>query len=232
MDATLPERVRAIVEDAGFEAGYLEWLIGEDPVRFRLTITGDVQACRVLVAQRLAGAPVVIDHARFSERELNALLDRITEQADQLCMLGIDLSVATPEEDCVSLEYFARDQAAADTLLRERFGPALRPIWTGASSIADEPQPFATWVCDGTQLTVFYPLYLNGERPGHCTAEENPDRVVVHLTVQAPQGFRTLIGGYRPSHATVTLATPLGDRAVIDGADGVPRPEWTTAESS
>lgn len=229
MDHTLPTRLREIVEDAGYEVGFSEWLTGDDPARFRLTVTGDIAACRAFVALRLGGAPVVIDHARFSERELIELSDRILDEAEGLLLLGIEPSSWAAADDCVELKYFAPDRTAAQKLLGERFGSALRPIWTGPSFIAEEPQPFGSWVCEGVQLTVFYPLHFNGERPGRCTAEEHPDRVVVNLTVEAPQGARTLVGGYTPSHATVTLTRPLGNRAVIDGADGAQRPAWTGA---
>ena len=63
--------------------------------------------------------------------------------------------------------------------------------------------------------------------PGSCTARELPDRVIVTLTVLAPQGFRTAVGGFNPSHATVEFAEPLGERVVIDAAENDERPSWT-----
>ncbi len=46
------------------------------------------------------------------------------------------------------------------------------------------------------------------------------------LTILAPQGWQTLIGGYKPSHATVTPSRTVADRIVVDAAHNVPRPQW------
>jgi hypothetical protein len=43
-----------------------------------------VEACRAAAA-----APVVVDQERFSGRELNALWDRIIDEADRLLALGL-----------------------------------------------------------------------------------------------------------------------------------------------
>jgi hypothetical protein len=74
---------------------------------------------------------------------------------------------------------------------------------------------------------VFCLLPHNGERPGSCTAEEFPDRVIVSLTLLVPQGFRTDVGGAKRSHAAVELVAPVADRIVIDAAHDLPRPKWT-----
>lgn len=79
---------------------------------------------------------------------------------------------------------------------------------------------------------MFYMLPHNGERPGSCTAQEFSDRVIVSVTLLMPQGFRTEIGGGKPSHATVELAEPVARRIVIDAAHHLPRPEWKGTHSS
>jgi hypothetical protein len=132
-----------------------------------------------------------------------------------------------PSDDGVELSYFAADRASAERVLVDRFGSAVTATWVGPSSMAEEPQTFGSWISDGSELTVFYPLPHNGERPGSCIAEEFPDRVVVSLTIEAPQGFRTDVGGYTPSHATIELSAPIGERTVIDAAENLSRPGWT-----
>jgi hypothetical protein len=140
---------------------------------------------------------------------------------------GIELSHWGTAEEGVELNYFAADRETAHRFLGERYPPHVRLNWIGPARMAEEPQPFGSWVIDGTQLTVFYPLPANEERPGSCTVEEYPDRVVVSLSILAPQGMNTTIGGFTPSHATVDLKEPLGRRTVIDAAHDLPRPQWT-----
>lgn len=99
--------------------------------------------------------------------------------------------------------------------------------WLGPASIAEEPCPFGSWIADQRRLTVFYALPRNGEQPGRCTVSEDPDRVIVTLTIRVPQGVRTGMGGFRRSHATVELSAPVGERIVIDAAENLQRPPWT-----
>jgi hypothetical protein len=135
-------------------------------------------------------------------------------------------------DQCVELAYFAADRETAQRVLRGRYPPQVRLNWIGPASMAEVAQPFGSWVVDGTRLTVFYPLAHNGERPGTCTVDEHPDRVVVSLTILAPQGASTLIGGFTPSHATVDLNEPLGHRTVIDAAHDLARLEWAGGRTS
>jgi len=154
--------------------------------------------------------------------------ERVSNDSDELRELGIDwLSVSGG-----GVEFFARDREAACALLRSRYGPAINPIWIAPDRLGEEPQYFASWSCEERQLTVFYPLPHNGEQPGKCTADEHRDRVVVHLTILAPQGGSTLIGGFKASHATVTLAEPIGKRSIIDAATGETRPRWDGRKST
>lgn len=82
------------------------------------------------------------------------------------------------------------------------------------------------------RLHVFYGLQHNGERPGSCQAFEDDNAVVVSLTVSDWHGAKTLIGGFTPSHATVELSRPLGDRVVIDDSANRVRPHWTQTQQA
>jgi hypothetical protein len=41
------------------------------------------------------------------------------------------------------------------------------------------------------------------------------------------RGWKTFVGGFTPSHATIALARPLGGRVVIDDSANRARPHWT-----
>jgi hypothetical protein len=132
----------------------------------------------------------------------------------------------------VELQYFSRNRNASNALLSERYGPALDPVWRGPSIVAEDPQPFGSWITDGHRLTVFYFLNINGHRPGSCTLDEHQDRVTVSLTVLQPQGFQTAVGGGFLAEQTVLLSRPIGSRIVIDAATGEPRAQWAGANDA
>jgi hypothetical protein len=162
---------------------------------------------------------------------LLTLCEQIGAERDALAEAGIDVAAWGPAEDGVELSYFAADRQRAEAVLAQRFGPVVIAERLGPSRCAEVPQRFGGWRADGSQLTVFYGLPHNGERPGNCTVEEQSDRVIVSLTILDPQGPKTLAGGSKPSHATVQLTAPLGGRLVIDASDGRPRPECTGRSS-
>lgn len=56
--------------------------------------------------------------------------------------------------------------------------------------------------------------------------------MIVSVFVADWRGAKTLIGGFTPSHVTVELAAPLGDRTVIDNAANLARPQRTAAAGS
>jgi hypothetical protein len=72
----------------------------------------------------------------------------------------------------------------------------VKPSWLGPEPFAEEPQSFGSWVADGRELTVFYPLNINGDRPGQCRAHEQPDCMMVTVTVRAPIGAVTAAAGF------------------------------------
>ena len=227
VDDDLADRVEALLIDVGAEVGSLEWcwLAGRRAVK--ASVKDDVERHRELLTRELGADRVIVTPARYSGHEQLELSGRIFTDQAELAELGIEVSMWGPSEAGVEAHYFAADREHAQQVLGQRYGPEFTWTWSGPSSLAEEPQPFGSWITEGTRLTVFYPLPHNGERPGSCTAQELPDRVVVSLTVLAPQGSRTEIGGFTPSHATVELAAPVGDRIVIDAAHHLARPEWT-----
>jgi hypothetical protein len=226
-DDLLADHAEALVINAGAAVGGVSWgwLDGRRVVI--VPVKDDVQHYRELLSAELTSDRVIVTEAEHSEDELRGLCDRIHEDMPALRDRGIELSGSRIADQCVELDYFSADRDTAQRILRERYPPEVRLNRIGPASMAEVPQPFGSWIIDATQLTVFYPLPHNGERPGSCTVEEHPDRVSVSLTILAPQGASTLIGGFTPSHATVDLKETLGRRTVIDVAHDRPRPEWT-----
>jgi hypothetical protein len=222
----LPDRAERVLVDAGAEISGIAWQWVGSHRSVVVTVKGDHEQFRPVLDAWPDGDRVVLEASPYSRKELQALADRIVEDLDELEALGIDLSTCGAGTDCVELRYFAGDREPAEQVLSSRYGPALKAEWIGPSRMAQEPHPFGSWVGEGTTLTVFYALPHNGEQPGTCTAAESEEKIVVSLTVLAPQGVSTLIGGYKPSHATVLLSSPVGDRTVIDAAHNLPRPRW------
>jgi hypothetical protein len=226
VDDDLPDQAERILTAAGAELGHTEWRWVSARRCVLITVKGDPAQFRPMFDRWRNGHRILLESATYSREELNALGDRITEELNELEALGIDPSGIAPARDGVEFEYFATDRAEAERVLSSRYGPAVRPTRIGLSRVAEERQPFGSWVSEGTELTIFYPLPHNGEKPGTCTATELEDKIVVTLTILAQQGWQTLIGGYKPSHATVGLSRPVGDRTVIDSAHNAPRPRW------
>jgi len=84
---------------------------------------------------------------------------------------------------------------------------------------------FGSWSAQGRQLAVFYAIDHNGEQPERCDLVELEGSVTCTVIIREPAaGVQTLIGGYKPMSADVELERPLGDRTVIDGSSGEPRP--------
>ena len=79
---------------------------------------------------------------------------------------------------------------------------------------------------DGRTLTVHYLAWASGafER---VEAAESPDEVRVTVFDRLPAGVMNAAGATRS--ATVTLAGPLADRTVVDGASGRERAQTGAA---
>jgi hypothetical protein len=208
-DPSLASRAYRRATKAGAAVGMVSqrWVDGRRVVI--VPVKADLQHYQELLSAELGSDRIIVTAAEHSEQELADLSDRIGEDIAALREAGIELSHWGTAEEGVELNYFAADRETAHRFLGERYPPHVRLNWIGPARMAEEPQPFGSWVIDGTQLTVFYPLPANEERPGSCTVEEYPDRVVVSLSILAPQGMNTTIGGFTPSHATVDLKEPL-----------------------
>jgi hypothetical protein len=229
-DHELPGRIEAAAVERGAEVGgvALAWLNGKQAIE--IWIKEDVEHYRDLLTTQFGAEPIIVSQARYSQRELSEFQERVSQDQTMLADLGIDLHSSGPHHDGLHVDYFAADQPRAEALLRDRYGPMVIPNWIGSSAEVEEPQTFGSYISEGTTLTVFYALDINADRPGNCTVQEYADRVVVSLTILAWKGARTLVGGWRPSHASVELSRPVGDRTVIDAAAGVARPGWTSAD--
>ena len=73
---------------------------------------------------------VVRAHER-TEAELEALMERVIDDGDELRQLGLDVfAVAYDEEtNVVEVEVEARDAETAQRVLSERYGKAVRAEW-------------------------------------------------------------------------------------------------------
>jgi hypothetical protein len=165
----------------------------------------------------------------LTEEQIERQNDAVFEQMDELAALGIELlgSSIKPTGE-IEVRYMAGDQHAAEQVFRERFGPIVRPRCEGASRAPTFMEfAFGSWLSEQDRLTVFYGLPLNGQRPGGCLAFETERAVIVSLQVLMPRGARTMVGGFRPSHATVELNQPVAARVVIDDSANQARPHWT-----
>jgi hypothetical protein len=173
---------------------------------------------------------VVVLAGDCSQLHASDVLERIWSERGHLARCGITLVAAGMEGVPVRphVDVVAPDEGAARSYLASRYGPEVRVGWLGPSRLRRRPQPFASWVARGPELTVFYALGDGGERLAGCVAQEADDRVTVELAVLEPVGPRTESAGYTPAHATVLLAEPLGGRAVLDAATGRPRPSWAS----
>jgi hypothetical protein len=164
---------------------------------------------------------------RFSRRQLHTLQARVNGDRDELAALGIDIASTGVAHNCIRTEFCAADPDRSLQLLTERYGPALRAVWLAGSRTAEIPKAFGSWVADGTQLTMFYGLHHNSERPGRVEFLELTEAVIVTVIVtRVMVGPVTAVGGYRPAHATVELEVPLGKRPVLDAAGSPARRRW------
>ena len=172
--------------------------------------------------------------AQFDLEETQRTVRAIEDARDQLRTEGIKLSAwgARPSGE-VRVDFMAADRTAAEQILHQRFGSIVRPEWKGGtSSHTLQPFEFGSWHATDGSLTVFYGLPHNGERFGTCHAFETDDAVVVSLQLLVPRGWRTAVGGFQPSNASVHLQRPLGRRSVIDDSANRARPHWSTIEGS
>ena len=148
--------------------------------------------------------------------------------AAELASLGVRVRPLPGGE----LLYVSADQKRAEQLLRDRFGADVTLDYLGASLRTLRAHPFGSWLAEGCALHLFYALGHNGEEPGGCVIVERDDCILVSLSIVDWLGPRTLVRGFTPSHATVTLQGDPCDRPVVDCFDNRVRPHWTTVEDA
>ena len=176
---------------------------------------------RVPATEEHEGVPTMVP-----EHELRVLNERIQRHGRELANDGI---VLVPYSADGQIRYFSLDQQTAESLLRERFGAQAALKYLGASLHVLRAHPFGSWLVDGRSLHLFYGLPRNGEEFAGCVVAERKDCVLVSLSILDWLGAKTLIGGFIPCHATVTLDGELDDRNVIDNFDNRVRSHWKTA---
>jgi hypothetical protein len=170
--------------------------------------------------------------AKFTVEDTERTTHRIWNERDDLEAAGIHLigSSAEPSGE-ITVDFAASEPDIAEQLLRERFGEIVHPRWTGATATHTfRAFAFGSWLCEDDRLTVFYGLPHNGEHFGSCQAFETERAVIVSLQILVPRGWQTAIGGFTPSHATVRLERPVGERVVIDDSANRVRSHWTQVE--
>lgn len=148
--------------------------------------------------------------AKFTVEETERKMQAVWDARDELEAAGIQLigSAAKPSGE-ISVEFMAADPTTAEQILHERFGKIVEPQWQGGTATHTfRAFSFGSWLCEDEHLTVFYGLPHNGERFGGCQAFETDRAVVVSLQILAPRGWSTLIGGFKPSHATLARDRP------------------------
>jgi hypothetical protein len=164
---------------------------------------------------------------RLAGRELHALQARIEADWDELVERGVDIASLGVADDRLELQYCAVDREATASMLAARYGPAVRPVWLGQSRTVEVPKAFGSWHAENTTLTLFYGLNVNTEQAARVLFVELRYLVIVTVIVsRVVVGPITAAGGSHPTHSTIELAEPLGDRVVLDAAAAPPRPRW------
>jgi hypothetical protein len=208
-----------LTEHADSVAGV--WLgAGLDP-EYNIALTGDVDAHRVALLRLFPRPDVIRVHlARYSEAELEAISDRITEESDELEALGVKWmgSGVDVEANCVEVEVVASDEESARGILEDRYGAAVTVEWLGTEDWVREMVPWQLWTIDesGRSLTVHYATF-RAYQLERAECQEDEHEVAVKVFVRAPHSVKTIGATFE---ATVELERPLGDRRVIDGATG------------
>jgi hypothetical protein len=227
----VPEQIMDEVDDylerhPGLSGGVrMGWLQGRHVVYVR--VVRDFEEHR----ERLTSldARVVVEQGVTSEADLYALTDRLfNEDREELRALGIDIAEAgpVPEEDgVVGIEIVAANREDAQRALTRRYGQLVRVEHCSPSWRAEMTRKFGSWSAEHDLLEVYYAIDHNGEQDERCDIDERDDAVTVTVVItHSIAGLSTLIGGFKAMQATLRLRAPLGDRQVIDGSCGQPRP--------
>lgn len=222
-------QARAVLADAEHVLGGVQvcWRNGRRGVR--VLLTGEQDRWRQLLSEVIEPDRLVIGSAEASEREVRAREQEVRAQVEQLAEQGIFLTRHGTGLEGFEISYLAFDDERADRVLRDRFGDFATIHYDGASNHTFRPVAFGSWLAHEDQLHLFYGLPRNGERPAGGQVFETERAVIVAVMILDWRGAKRLIGGFIPSHATVQLRDPLGDRVVIDDAANRTRSHWTQA---
>jgi hypothetical protein len=156
---------------------------------------------------------------RYSERQLRRLANRIGRDRREHEAAGFDLSSWGPDIDSntVRVELITSRGDHAE-YFASRYGPVTTDVIATEPTIArcEDAQGYEI-SADGMRLTVGWSS-SGDAKPGGVELREYDDRVEVGVVARLPSGGWTDDDvGYT---SEVTLSGPLGDRAVIDLADG------------
>ena len=155
----------------------------------------------------------------FSMRELRRVQNRISDDWEALKAAGFDMTTVGVDIDTNTVEVeliTKRTDGAA--YFKSRYGPVtVVVIASEPDALECEQANYYSVSRDGTGLTVFW------QRSGSAKSEridvvEHDDRVEVGVVDRVPNG--PITADAELDHRRVRLSRPLGDRAVIDLADG------------
>jgi alpha-lytic protease prodomain-containing protein len=156
---------------------------------------------------------------RYSERQLRRVADRIDPDLDELkaegfdvASWGLDISTNSVVVDLITTrtdhaEYFAA-----------RYGPVTTEVIATEPTFAQCVDAGRYEIADGGSTLVLHWGSSGDAEPGGVELREYPDRVEVGVVERLPSGGWTDdLVGYT---SRVALSAPLGERAVVDAADG------------
>lgn len=162
------------------------------------------------------------------EHDLEVLADRINGDRDELLRIGVEVFWVQVGDDEVEHQdlVFAdlcgpAGEAAANELMRERYGPLVRVNYLGRESWVSSAAEWNTYrLASATEIVVRYDT-LAFREPEDAEVAEDVGSVTITLHERSSVFAEKLLPAQREAH--VTLSHALGDRIVIDGATGTRR---------
>jgi hypothetical protein len=154
----------------------------------------------------------------LSERDLSRLQDRIDWEAAERD--GFFISTSGPDIDTTTVELeLITERTDAAAYFREHYGPRVRAIVIATELYSPRCTNLWDYVADGTRLTIGWEAG-GGAKFDHAEVVETDERVTVGVVVQSFNGVQTADSA-RADHV-IELASPLGDRRVVDATTGKP----------
>jgi hypothetical protein len=159
---------------------------------------------------------------QFSGRELGAVQDRISADADALAAEGFDVRGLWVDTEANRVRVqMVSSRADHQGYFEARYGPAVTTFAT-----AEPTRLVCTKVrrlrvsSTGRSLRVHF-IHSRGETLERVELAEHDDRVEIGVVLRVDAFFR--YSDARLAHTRVPLSRPLGDRRVIDAATGLRR---------